>query len=94
MTGTKDDKQEPTIAIALGYDQADGEAPTVLAKGHGELARHIVETAEQHGVTIEENPVLAAALSRVELDETIPEELYTAVAQVISYVLRQTGQLS
>ena len=81
------------IAVALSYEQAAGEAPMVVAKGEGALAERIVETAQAHGVAVEENPVLAAALSNVELDETIPKELYTAVAQVISYVLRQTGQI-
>ncbi|WP_439328895.1 EscU/YscU/HrcU family type III secretion system export apparatus switch protein [Devosia geojensis] len=49
----------------------------------------IVALAEQNGVVIESDPVLAEALSRVELDETIPIELYKAVAVVIAFVLRQ-----
>jgi flagellar biosynthesis protein len=76
------------IAVALAYDEAAGEAPRVTAKGRGELAERIVETARAHGVVIEDSPMLAAALDHVELDEEIPEELFKAVAEVIAFVLK------
>jgi flagellar biosynthesis protein len=76
------------IAVALAYDEAAGEAPRVTAKGRGELAERIVETAREHGVVIKDSPVLAAALDRAELDEQIPEELFKAVAEVIAFVLK------
>ena len=80
----------PRIAVALEYD---GEsAPRVTAKGRGELAERIVETGREHGVAIEENAVLAQALSAVELDDQIPEELYRATAQVIAFVLSLRGE--
>jgi flagellar biosynthesis protein len=73
------------VAIALEYDgQA---APRVTAKGRGEIAERIVETAREHGVPIEDNAILAEALSAVELDDHIPPELYQSVAQVIAFVL-------
>jgi flagellar biosynthesis protein len=78
-------------AVALEY--SDPGVPRVTAKGNGDIADRIVETALAAGVAIEENPALAEALSRVELDEEIPEALYRAVAQVILFVLRSTGQL-
>ena len=73
-------------AVALLYEGVG--APRVTAKGKGELAERIVEIAEAHGVAVEENAALAEALSAIELDQEIPIELYQAVAQVISYVLR------
>ena len=79
-------------AVALEY--SDPGVPRVTAKGHGDVADRIVRTARAAGVVIEENPALAEALSRVELDEEIPEALYRAVAQVILFVLRSTGQLA
>ncbi len=83
--------EKPSVAVALHYD---GEgAPTVTAKGRGAVADRIVEAAEEHGVHIEENPLLAEALSSVELETEIPEALYRAVAEVIGFVLRQSGQL-
>ncbi len=73
------------LAIALAYDgQA---APRVTAKGRGKVAERIVETAREHGVPIEDNAILAEALSAVELDDHIPPELYQSVAQVIAFVL-------
>lgn len=78
--------EEPTIAVALRYDAPD--APTVVATGRGHVAEAILAAARDAGVPVEENPPLAAALSRLELDDTIPEELYRAVAEVVAAVLR------
>ncbi|MBN9469770.1 MULTISPECIES: EscU/YscU/HrcU family type III secretion system export apparatus switch protein [unclassified Bosea (in: a-proteobacteria)] len=75
----------PQVAVALEYDGHG--APRVTAKGRGEVARKIVETAREHEVAIEQNALLAEALSAVELDDAIPEELYRATAQVIAFVL-------
>lgn len=76
------------LAVALQYEKGSREAPKVVAKGRGLVAERIVELAEENGIVIEANPVLAEALSGVELDDTIPLELYEAVAVVIGYVLR------
>lgn len=76
------------LAVALQYEKGTREAPRVIAKGRGLVADRIVELARENGVVIETNPVLAEALSSVDLDDTIPLELYEAVAIVIGYVLR------
>ncbi|MCB1478093.1 MAG: EscU/YscU/HrcU family type III secretion system export apparatus switch protein [Rhodobiaceae bacterium] len=89
MSG-KNDTGKHDVAVALGYDHGTGEAPRVLAKGRGAVAERIIESAQEHGVHVEENPILAEALSQVELDDKIPEDLYRAVAEVISFVLYQT----
>lgn len=78
------------LAVALHYEQGSREAPRVVAKGRGLVAEKIIALAEENGVVIEANPVLAEALSGVELDETIPVELYETIAVVIGYVLRQS----
>jgi flagellar biosynthesis protein len=78
------------MAVALEYDGRS--APRVTAKGRGEVAEKIIETARQHDVPVEENPLLAQALASVEIDDHIPEELYKAVAQVIGFVLRLRAQ--
>jgi flagellar biosynthesis protein len=79
------------VAVALKYDFGEG-APVVTAKGRGHVADKIIETAAEHGIAIEENPVLAEALSKVDLETEIPVPLYKAVAEVIGFVL-QTGRL-
>ncbi|GGH15769.1 type III secretion protein [Alsobacter metallidurans] len=80
----------PKVAVALEYERGKSRAPRVTAKGRGAVADRIVATAQEHGVAVEENPLLAEALSRVPLDEEIPEELYRAVAAVLTFVLRAT----
>ncbi len=78
------------LAVALEYERGTRNAPRVTAKGRGELARRIVEVAEDSGVVIDANGPLAEALAGVELDEEIPMELYEAVAEIIGFVLRAT----
>ena len=85
----RNDPQGLKKAVALHYDHK--QAPTVVAKGEGALAEKIIEVAGEHGIFIEENPVLAQALGAVELDEEIPVELYTAVAEVLGFVLSLKG---
>jgi len=82
------DTPKPQLAVALDYEIGTREAPTVVAKGRGHVAEKILEVARASGVVIEANPMLAEALSGVELDQTIPRELYEAVAEVIGFVLR------
>jgi flagellar biosynthesis protein len=79
------------IAVALHYDKGDG-APRVVAKGRGSLGKKIIEVAKEHEIPIEENEVLAGALSHIELGDEIPAELYKAVAEVLIFVLRLSGR--
>lgn len=84
--------EEPTpsrrLAVALQYEQGSREAPRVTAKGRGLLAEKIIALAAAHDVVIDANAALAEALSGVEVDDTIPIELFEAVAEVIGFVLR------
>ncbi len=79
------------LAVALQYRAP--QAPKVTAIGRGELARRILDVGEASGVPISQNAELAVALSHVEIDEEIPEHLYRAVAEVLAYILRVSGQL-
>lgn len=83
-----DEPKQRSVAVALQYEKGTREAPRVVASGRGLVADRIVALAAENGVVIEANPVLAEALSGVEIDDTIPLELYEAVAIVIGYVLR------
>jgi flagellar biosynthetic protein FlhB len=74
-------------AVALKYSEDGMRAPTVVAKGADLLAKRIREVATEHHVPILEAPPLARALHKhTELGDTIPEALYTAVAEVLAYV--------
>ena len=79
------------LAVALHYDKKG--APRVVAKGKGTIGAKIIEIAKAHDIPIEENEVLAGALSHVELGDEIPQELYKAVAEVLIFVLRLTGRI-
>jgi flagellar biosynthesis protein len=67
-------------------------APKLTAKGTGDIAERIVETAEAAGVPVEHNEPLAQSLSQLELEQQIPKELYRAVAEVIGFIMKKTRQ--
>jgi flagellar biosynthesis protein len=80
------------IAVALLYEAP--HAPRVIATGRGDVGQKIIDTAREHHVPIEQNPALAEALSTIELEDEIPQELYRAVATVIGFILRASGQVA
>jgi flagellar biosynthesis protein len=82
------------LAVALKYETGTRAAPRVVAKGHGHVAQRIVALAEENDVVIETNPELAQALSGVGLEETVPIELFEAVAEVIVFVLRARDRMA
>lgn len=76
-------------AVALRYDPQTMQAPKVVAKGRGWLALRIRAVAETNHVPIVENKPLAQLLyKKVEIDETIPVELYRAVAEILAYLMK------
>ncbi|MBV8939086.1 MAG: flagellar biosynthesis protein FlhB [Alphaproteobacteria bacterium] len=82
------------FAVALKYDGQKMSAPKVVAKAVDFMALTMRKIAEEHQVTIVENPPLARALhDAVEVDEEIPVQHYKAVAEVISYVYRLKGRV-
>ena len=79
------------LAVALHYDRTG--APRVIAKGKGSIGAKIIEVAKAHNIPVEENEVLAGALSNVEIGDEIPAELYKAVAEVLIFVLKLSGRI-
>ena len=80
------------LAVALRYETGD-RAPVVVASGRGHVGSKIIEVAAEHGIPLEENPPLAEALSTIEVDTEIPEELYKAVAEILGFILRASERL-
>lgn len=80
------------LAVALHYEKGSG-APRVVAKGKGAIGARIIEVARANDIPIEENEVLAGALSKIELGDEIPPDLYKAVAEVLVFVLRLSGKI-
>lgn len=84
----KTDKQDLKIpeAAALKYDIEQDEAPNLIAKGKGELAKKIIAQAEENNIPIEEDKDIVEILLQLELGTEIPEELYQAVAEILSFI--------
>ncbi|MBP3338872.1 MAG: EscU/YscU/HrcU family type III secretion system export apparatus switch protein [Lachnospiraceae bacterium] len=75
------------VAVALTYDP-DEQAPKVIATGRGVLAEKILDKAKEADVPVYEDEKLAKTLSKLELGEMIPPELYGVVAEVLVFVDR------
>ncbi len=73
-----------TQAVALEYGR--NKAPLVTAKGDDDLARRIVAEAKKQGVYVAEDPRLLAMLSRLDVGQEIPEDMFTAVAVILAWV--------
>lgn len=73
-------------AIALSYDPQKNAGPTVVAKGKGKIADNILEQAAKHDVPVYEDSSLVELLGQLDLNTSIPEELYQAVAEVFAFI--------
>ncbi|OBZ18369.1 flagellar biosynthesis protein FlhB [Bacillus sp. FJAT-27264] len=81
------------FAVALKYDGSMMEAPQIIAKGQDYVALRIRELAKEHGVVTMENKPLARALfQRAEIGDTVPADLFQAVAEVLAYVYKLKGK--
>jgi flagellar biosynthetic protein FlhB len=74
------------LAIALRYDEAAMQAPTVTAKGQDSMALRIIEIAKEHKVPVVRNIGLAHTLFDLEIGHEIPEDMYEAVAEILNFV--------
>lgn len=75
-------------AVALKYAPDRNKAPVVVAKGRGEVAESILKRAKESGVPVQEDASLVEVLSKLDLDQEIPPELYQLVAEILSFVYR------
>ena len=80
------EKRKIRHAIALEYDPNNDNAPKVVASGQGIRADKIVETAKENKVPVHKDSKLADTLSRLEVGQEIPPELYEVVAEILVFV--------
>ncbi len=78
-------KEKRKQAIALEYNPSE-DAPKVIASGQGALAERIIEKAKEAKVPLHRDDKLADTLSRLEIGEMIPPELYEVVAEILVFV--------
>jgi flagellar biosynthesis protein len=84
----KERQPEVKKAVALRYSPESSTAPVLTAKGKGRVAEEIIRRAREHGVPIQEDASLVEVLSKLDLDQEIPTELYQLVAEVLSFIYR------
>jgi len=80
-------------AVALRYDQEKETSPRVVAKGKGYIARKIKEIAEEYNIPIRHDDDLVELLAQIDIDREIPQELYAAVAEILSWIYRANEEM-
>ncbi len=81
----KKEEKKVRQAIALEYNPSE-DAPRVIASGRGILAEKIIEKAKEAAVPVHRDDKLADTLSRLEIGDMIPPELYEVVAEILIFV--------
>lgn len=75
-------------AVALTYKPGLIDAPTIVAKGKGKVAENILAKAKENNIPIQEDANLVELLGQLDINQSIPEELYQAVAEVFAFVYK------
>ncbi|MCR5831417.1 MAG: EscU/YscU/HrcU family type III secretion system export apparatus switch protein [Lachnospiraceae bacterium] len=81
----KEDEKKIKQAVAIEYNPED-MAPKIVATGRGKVAERIIEQAKDNDVPIHEDAKLAGTLSKLDIGEYIPPELYEVVAEILVFV--------
>lgn len=84
-------EDERSLAVALRRGPNEQDRARVLAKGHGALAEQILEIAFDRGVKVRTDADLVELLAAVDVESEVPLEALAAVAEILSYVYRQTN---
>lgn len=79
-------------AVAIKYKPREDSTPSVVAKGAGEIADKILKIAREHGIPVKEDPDLVETLSKLDLDQEVPPELYHVIAEVLAWVYKINGK--
>jgi flagellar biosynthesis protein len=93
FNGSEGTPQKKRSAIALHYDLDKDHAPKVTAKGKGAIADRILELARENNIPIHEDPDLIEVLSKLDLGQEIPADLYKLIAEVLVYVYRSNNKV-
>lgn len=79
------DRNKIKQAVALEYEAGE-EAPKIIAAGKGVLAERIIEKAKEASVPLHRDDKLADTLSKLDIGDYIPQELYGVVAEILVFV--------
>lgn len=84
--------KEVKKAVALGYDMQTQNAPKVLATGKGETAQKIITLAKENGIAIKEDKDLVEILSKLDLGDEVPPNMYKVVAEIFSFIYQMSNK--
>lgn len=84
----KDERYARKEAVAITYNPDLNDAPKIVAKGKGKIAENILARAEEFNVPVQEDASLVELLGQLDINQSIPEELYQAVAEVFAYIYK------
>ena len=76
----------------MRYDGRNDLAPKIIARGRGEFAEKLLELARQHKIPIREDKNLLEILSRLDLNQEIPADVYKAVAEILAFIYRLSNR--
>lgn len=86
------DKKYIQKAAALQYDQLLNNAPKIIAKGEGNVAKNIIKIAQDNNLPIKKDEDLIELLSQLDIDKEIPTDMYKAVAEIFSFIYGITNK--
>lgn len=78
-----EDARRQAVALA---NSDDGRAARVVAKGYGDLAEQVIAEARRHGIYVHDAPELVGLLMGLDLDQRVPDKLYSVVAELLAWV--------
>ncbi len=87
-----EDKDFIPKAAALKYDHLSNSAPKVVAKGQGDIASNIIKIAEKNNLPIKRDADLIELLTKLDIDQEIPPNMYKAVAEIFSFIYDITNK--
>ncbi|MFP4021314.1 MAG: EscU/YscU/HrcU family type III secretion system export apparatus switch protein [Halanaerobium sp.] len=79
------DNPETKKTVALKYDQNSDKAPKIIASGKGSIAEQIIKKARKENIPIKEDKDVVQVLAELNIGDEIPEELYTVIAEILSF---------
>lgn len=86
------DQRRSRQAVALRYQPKNDRAPRLVAAGRGYLADKILQLAQQYGIPVRQDRKLLQVLSRLDLNQEIPPQVYRAVAEILAFVYRLSSR--
>ena len=80
-------------ALAISYEKNKDSAPVIVAKGKGTIAERILQIAKDNNIPIHHDPDLIEVLSKLDLGQEIPTDLYKLIAEVLVYVYKSNNKI-